>query len=616
MAKLQASAVFGRALDDNADSLSGALWKTYDAGTTTQATTYSNALLTVANAWPLVADAAGRFPDIYVAPGSYKIRLETSAGALVAESDNNVVYGIDPGEVAVAKFKTVPLMLADETMGYSLGGSVSVVVTTGDRVQVGDFWYEVLASGASDEDLTTAGGVKLRALALPGQAYSPRQFGAISDGTDGSPTDNATACQAAIDAASVSEARTVLWDGLFAFGTTLNITTAGLVINGSGGSSDGSTLSSSAMIWTGGASEMLAVSASKLQFRDFSVENRGTATDWIKASASFQRSIFERLYIDETSNHTQFSNAVIDCPSNFGGYSSFCDIVATQPAPIFLDVDGNGTANAMVPLDFKNCMFFSSTSAFTVLKVEDETIESVTFDDCHLVSQASGNLVVVDTTAAPLSVAINSLTINNCEMEQNNTTAGHRLFKLENIPNIAWIGCRVTGTGTASQHIASIENSNVVEFSGNYWSRVATDFFEDLGGCHVTTGANWKDNSNTEGVGGSSVVNLTYATVMVIDGQAVAAHQHGVFVASITNNSAYQFRCGVAKPYYMHPGQVFSVVVKNVSGGSIAQTSFTNQFVTNGPYTAPANGNQKAFTFWFDGTNAILLSEGAEVANS
>lgn len=71
-------------------------------------------------------------------------------------------------------FETVALLLSDTAMGYS---SAPVIVVAGQRVTAQGFQYEVAASGASDNHVTTAGGVKLYVLANDIVA-----FGAIGDG--------------------------------------------------------------------------------------------------------------------------------------------------------------------------------------------------------------------------------------------------------------------------------------------------------------------------------------------------------------------------------------------------------------------------------------------------
>jgi hypothetical protein len=59
----------------------------YETGSTTPKATYSNAGLTSANANPVVADANGRFGDIYLVAGRYKVVLTTSADVAIDTLD-------------------------------------------------------------------------------------------------------------------------------------------------------------------------------------------------------------------------------------------------------------------------------------------------------------------------------------------------------------------------------------------------------------------------------------------------------------------------------------------------------------------------------------------------
>ena len=75
------------ALDDNGDPLSGAKLYFYESGTTPAKNTYSNMGLTTATSNPVVADSAGRFGDIFLSSGTYKVILKTSADATVWTRD-------------------------------------------------------------------------------------------------------------------------------------------------------------------------------------------------------------------------------------------------------------------------------------------------------------------------------------------------------------------------------------------------------------------------------------------------------------------------------------------------------------------------------------------------
>ncbi len=72
----------------NGVPLAGALLFFYTAGTTNLITVYQDSGLITPHASPVVADASGIFPAIYVNTSSYKIVLQTSAGVTVKTYDN------------------------------------------------------------------------------------------------------------------------------------------------------------------------------------------------------------------------------------------------------------------------------------------------------------------------------------------------------------------------------------------------------------------------------------------------------------------------------------------------------------------------------------------------
>mgnify|MGYP001435631662 CR=1 FL=1 len=92
-----------QAFDSNGDPLAGAKLYFYDTGTTTPRAVYSDDGLSVAISQPVVADSAGRFAQIFVQTGTYRVKLFTSADVLVYDEDD-----IDPslstaaGALAVA----------------------------------------------------------------------------------------------------------------------------------------------------------------------------------------------------------------------------------------------------------------------------------------------------------------------------------------------------------------------------------------------------------------------------------------------------------------------------------------------------------------------------------
>ena len=77
-----------RALDINADPVSGGKLYMYEAGTTTPVTTYTDAALSIAHPHPIIADSAGQFDPVYIAMGTYKWRLTDAGDVTLMEADN------------------------------------------------------------------------------------------------------------------------------------------------------------------------------------------------------------------------------------------------------------------------------------------------------------------------------------------------------------------------------------------------------------------------------------------------------------------------------------------------------------------------------------------------
>ena len=80
-----------QAFDADGDPLSGGKLYTYEAGTSTPKTTYSDPALVSANANPVVLDSRGE-ADIY-GSGTYKLILKTSAGVTIWTVDDYSVVG-------------------------------------------------------------------------------------------------------------------------------------------------------------------------------------------------------------------------------------------------------------------------------------------------------------------------------------------------------------------------------------------------------------------------------------------------------------------------------------------------------------------------------------------
>lgn len=80
--------------DSQGRPLSGCKLYFYVAGTTTVQLAYQDVALTIVHPWPLVCDAAGRLPQFYLADGTIKIRLTSSAGVNQGYGGAGTIDGI------------------------------------------------------------------------------------------------------------------------------------------------------------------------------------------------------------------------------------------------------------------------------------------------------------------------------------------------------------------------------------------------------------------------------------------------------------------------------------------------------------------------------------------
>lgn len=85
---MQVTKPYVTVVDSNGNPYVAAKLYVYLIGTTTLASIYSNEGLSVAASNPATSDAAGNFPRLYIAAGTYKLRAETSAGVLIWQEDN------------------------------------------------------------------------------------------------------------------------------------------------------------------------------------------------------------------------------------------------------------------------------------------------------------------------------------------------------------------------------------------------------------------------------------------------------------------------------------------------------------------------------------------------
>src|SRR3990172_6641106 len=116
-------------LDNNGNPLSGGKLYTYEAGTTTPLATYSDAVLTVANANPVILDSAGRCV-LFLLARSYKFTLHTSADVLVRTQDNIT-------SIALQAINTT----VEGTAGHDITALQAVYLSDGGGGRTAGRWY-------------------------------------------------------------------------------------------------------------------------------------------------------------------------------------------------------------------------------------------------------------------------------------------------------------------------------------------------------------------------------------------------------------------------------------------------------------------------------------------
>ncbi len=171
----------------------------FDTGTSTPKDTFSDAALATPNANPVVADADGRFPDIFLGGGIYKAQLK--------DKNNVQKWEEDPVEASMTASNGVS---QEDTVATMKAGNYSSgqLVRTSGYTSVTDgggalylFRTSAQFGGTPDEDGDhTADNGNIAVLKHTNGVYLAEQFGAFGDWDDGaqSGTDDSTALLALI----------------------------------------------------------------------------------------------------------------------------------------------------------------------------------------------------------------------------------------------------------------------------------------------------------------------------------------------------------------------------------------------------------------------------------
>ncbi|MDF2714775.1 MAG: Pectate lyase superfamily protein [Paenibacillus sp.] len=458
-------------------------------------------------------------------------------------------------------------------------------------------------------------------LELIAADVNAKQAGAKGDGL----SDDTAPIQYLVDRASLVKkagTRVTLGPGEFNISSTIIFSGRGLAFVGveDDGRQSGSDLPSTAIVWTGGAAPMFQTSKSYMTFKGFGVRNEGSATDWLDMLLGSQNFIFENLFFIGGSggggSHTQFSRSVIHSDGARIGYSSFKRINVKSPAAKFLFLD-NGAAAGVTPFRFDDrCMFDTVTGLpVTVVYVKNSSIDSISFGNCTFM-QHGDQLTILDTTDTPRSMVLAAFNFTDNEIDSTSASMpSWRWFRFTNCKNIRIEGTQINGGGVA-EYLADLVNSSVISCDGCDYKSFTQGLFNPDSTSRIEVGRNHRSNAvNAEfSVATAGIAQVAYSSVISINGNVFSASKHGIHQIDVTNANSYEIRCNIMRPNGILPGQVFTVVVRNVSGGAISTGSFTSNFSTSGPLTAPADGYCRSYTFYWNGSKAVELNRSSNDA--
>jgi len=150
--------------DDNGNPLTGGKVYTYAAGTTTPLATYTTTTGAVANANPIILDAAGRTPnEIWLAVGTlYKFIVKTSADVLVGTYDGlpaiNDPYSINALLGSVTGTNAIAAVATPAITAYAAGATYSFIAANSNTAAT-----TISIDGLAAKSITKNGSVALTA---------------------------------------------------------------------------------------------------------------------------------------------------------------------------------------------------------------------------------------------------------------------------------------------------------------------------------------------------------------------------------------------------------------------------------------------------------------------
>jgi hypothetical protein len=445
--------------------------------------------------------------------------------------------------------------------------------------------------------------------------------GASNDGTNATAT--TAAIRSAILKAQENQAQVFFPVGRYAINDTIILENIPVGFLGEQNPvwQSGSDLPSVTLEWVGGALPMFHCTYSNFQFEGMAISNKGGATDFLYIDGG-QRYRFYRMSWIWGNGTNRFSRSVIYCANPSWGYSTVSSCQFAAQAPVFLYVDGTGSTNGLTPFVFDDRCIFESALGYPtdIVYIKDCTADGVLFENCTFNQQGSELRIFTNIDTPRPFPAIQSFVFHDCEWDYSvGSSALDRMMQLENVANIIMTGNHFQCGGVPSAAI-NLTNCRVTEFNGNY-IRAVTTFFEADANTFITAGHNDVEISSMGRLisdAAKGYVDITWASPNTFFGlQDGDPGRNCVYRIDVpTAGTAWQIGFRNGSQGFCVPGQVFTLLIRNTSGGVITAPTFSSSINVSGAFTVPANGNSRSITFLFDGTNHVeLYRSSADVPN-
>ena len=460
---------------------------------------------------------------------------------------------------------------------------------------------------------------------ITGAPVNVRDFGAVGDGSN----DDTSAIVAAIAYCQANGLQTLyLGAGTFKITSTITLpgSNLGIAIVGqwAASSQQGSVRPSTTIRWYGGASPMFTVSGTYYQFYNFAIDNFGTATNAFNCTTTMTLTM-DNISFDVGAGATKFSGPAIKVTGDNLGYSVFnnCNFIA--PSATMFEITGAGAGLGITPILFYNCLIESGNETdFTFLKLINTKSDIVTFQSNTINGQENYEICLIDiSNAIGYDYNIGVLNFFDNEVDFSSVTATDRLMRLKNVLALNFWGNQIYGGGQITA-LANLENSVVSQCYGNTVYSLNGPLFNADSTSRVYAGVNALFNTAVNIVNNDSVtsglIEMPYGTTVIVKGGLGIATGPTVYRVVVTNTTA--FALNIARPAdssnqsYMTRGQVFSVMLKNTSGGVITVNPESGFKLAGSAFPVPATGYSRTVTFVWDGTYAIEIGRtAADVPN-